>query len=116
MIWTLECGRDTVKTILLIATMGLLLIALTGCGGPSEEDAAARADQVVPRAQELMLTAAFSPVEECRTLAGEFAEEYEVDAMPYDDAGPKEAMSKLEKLDKGLDEFEAKLDELGCLS
>ena len=33
-----------------------------------------------------MLEASFSPEANCRELAAEFAEDYEVSAMPYDDA------------------------------
>ena len=48
-----------------------------------------------------MLAAVFSPEEECREMAAEFAEEYEVDAMPYGDADPKDTMKKLEKTGQG---------------
>ncbi len=75
---------------------------------------AEKAEEVVPRAQELILLASFSPEAECRDLAGEFAEEYEIDEMPYDDYEPKEAMTKLEKLEDGLDGLEEDLDRAGC--
>lgn len=70
---------------------------------------------MVPRAQELMLEASFSAEAECRELAVEFAEEYEVSAMPYDDEDAKEQLSKLEKLDEGLDDFEEDLKKADCL-
>ena len=108
-------GRGSIKTMLLTPIIGLLLIPLVGCGEPTPLEIAAKADVVVPRAQELMLTAFFSPEAECRELASEFAEEYEVDAMPYDDVGAKETMSKLERLDKGLDGFEKDLKKADCL-
>ena len=68
-----------------------------------------------PGREELMLTASFSPETECRELAGEFAEEYAVDKMPYADADPKDRMSKLENLEKGLDDFEEDLEKADCL-
>ena len=102
------------KTSLIIPVIGLSLFLILGCSGPSEEDVAVKADEVVPRAQELMLFAIFSPEAECREMADEFADRYEIDAMPYDDAGAKEAMSKLKKLDQGLDEFEEDLEKAGC--
>ena len=109
-------GRGSMKTLLLTLIIGLSLVPLFGCGGePTALDVAAKADVVVPRAQELMLTASFSPEAECRELAGEFAEQYEVDKMPYADADRKEAMSKLEKLEKGLDDFEEDLNKADCL-
>lgn len=105
------------KTLLLTLAIGLSLVSLLGCGKePSAFDIARKADEVVPRAQELMLEASFSTEAECRELAGEFAEEYEVDAMPYDDEDPKEQMSKLEKLEKGLDDLEKGLEKADCLS
>ena len=109
-------GRGSVKTLLLTLIIGLSLVPLVGCGGePSPLDVAAKADVVVPRTQELMLTASFSPETECRELAGEFAEEYAVDKMPYADADPKDRMSKLENLEKGLDDFEEDLEKADCL-
>ena len=109
-------GRGSVKTLLLTLIIGLSLVPLVGCGGePSPLDVAAKSDVVVPRARELMLTAIFSPDAECRELGGQFAEEYEVDAMPYDDAGAKEQLSKLENLEKGLDDFEEDLEKADCL-
>ena len=45
----------------------------------------------------------------------EFAEEYAVDKMPYADADPKDRMSKLENLEKGLDDFEEDLEKADCL-
>ena len=102
------------KTSLIILIIGLSLFLILGCSGPSEEEVAAKADEVVPRAQELMLLASFAPEAECRELAGEFAQEYEIDRMPYDDSDVKEAMSKLNKLDKGLDELEEDLEKAGC--
>ena len=103
------------KTLRLTLIIGLWLVPLVGCGEPTPLEIAAKADVVVPRAQELMLEASFSPEAECRELAGEFAEEYEVSAMPYDDDDPKETMKKLEKLDKGLDDFEKDLEKADCL-
>ena len=102
------------KTSLIIPVIGLSLFLILGCSGPSEEDVAAKADEVVPRAQELVSLALFSPEAECREFAGEFAEEYEVDRMPYDDSDVKEQMSKLEKLDNGLDELAENLEKAGC--
>ena len=61
-----------------------------------------------------MLTAVFSPEAECRELADEFAESYAVDEMPYEEYDHKEAMSKLEKLDKGIAEFEDDLEKAAC--
>ncbi len=103
------------KTLLLTLIIGLWLVSLVGCGEPTPLEIAAKADVVVPRTRELMLTAIFSPDAECRELGGQFAEEYEVDAMPYDDVGAKETMSKLERLDKGLDGFEKDLKKADCL-
>lgn len=102
--------------LLIASILGLLLISLVACGGPSEEEVAAKADEVVPRVQELVLEASFSPEAECRELAAEFAEDYDVAGMPYDDAGTKQAMSKLEKLEDGLDDFEKELEDAGCTS
>ena len=104
------------KTLLLTLAIGLSLVSLFGCGGePSAFDIARKADEVVPRTQELMLEASFSPEAECRELAAEFAEGYEVSAMPYADEDPKEQMSRLEKLDEGLDDFEEDLETADCL-
>ena len=103
------------KTLLLTLVTGLLLVLLVGCGEPTPLEIAAKSDVVVPRARELMLTASFSPDAECRELGGQFAEEYEVDAMPYDDAGAKEQLSKLQDLEKGLDDFEKDLEKADCL-
>ena len=103
------------KTLLLTLVTGLLLVLLVGCGEPTPLEIAAKSDVVVPRTQELMLTASFSPETECRELAGEFAEEYAVDKMPYADADPKDRMSKLENLEKGLDDFEEDLEKADCL-
>ena len=108
-------GRGSIKTMLLTLIIGLLLIPLVGCGEPTPLEIAGKADVVVPRAQELMLEASFSPEAECRELAGEFAEEYEVAAMPYDDEDAKKQMSKLEDLEKGLDDFEKDLEKADCL-
>ena len=108
-------GRIPVKTLLLTLVTGLLLVLLVGCGEPTPLEIAAKSDVVVPRTQELMLTASFSPETECRELAGEFAEEYAVDKMPYADADPKDRMSKLENLEKGLDDFEEDLEKADCL-
>ena len=102
------------KTSLIIPIIGLSLFLILGCSGPSEEEVAAKAEEVVPQVQELMLTAIFSPEAQCRELAGEFAKEYAVDQMPYDGFDFKEAMSKLEKLDDGLDELEEDLEKAGC--
>ena len=105
------------KTLLLTLAIGLSLVSLFGCGGePSAFDIARKADEVVPRTQELVLEASFSPEAECRELAGEFAEEHEVDAMPYDDEDAKDQMSRLEKLEKGLGDFERDLEKADCLS
>ena len=105
-----------VKTLLLALVTGLVLVPLIGCGGePSRFDIARTAEAAVPRARELVLEASFSPEEKCRDMAAEFAEEYEVSAMPYEDEDPKEQFSKLERLDKGLDEFERSLKDAGCL-
>ncbi len=103
------------KTLLLTLIIGLLLIPLVGCGEPTPLEIAAKTDVVVPRAQELMLEASFSPEAECRELAAEFAEDYEVSAMPYKDEDAKGQMSKLEKLEKGLGDFETDLDKANCL-
>ena len=108
-------GRIPVKTLLLTLVTGLLLVLLVGCGEPTPLEIAAKSDVVVPRARELMLTAIFSPDAECRELGGEFAEEYAVDKMPYADADPKDRMSKLENLEKGLDDFEEDLEKADCL-
>ena len=102
------------KTILFTPIISLVLVALLGCSDPTEEDLAAKADEVVPRAQELMIVASFSPEAECRELAGEFAEEYSVGEMPYNDYEPGEAMSRLKQLDKGLDGLEKDLEKRGC--
>lgn len=98
------------KTLLLTVLIGLVLVPFLGCGGePSRFDIARKAEEVVPRARELVLEASFSPEEQCREMAAEFAENYEVSAMPYDDEDAKEQMSKLEKLGEGLDTFEKDL-------
>ena len=89
------------KTLLLTLVTGLLLVLLVGCGEPTPLEIAAKSDVVVPRARELMLTAIFSPDAECRELGGQFAEEYEVDAMPYDDAGAKDRIVQTGKFGKG---------------
>lgn len=102
--------------LLLTTILGLLLIALLACGGASEDDAAARADEVVPRVKELMLEASFSPEAECRELAAQFAEDYDVAGMPYADSGPREALSRLDKLEDGLKDFEEDLEDAGCTS
>ena len=62
-----------------------------------------------------MLEASFSPMEECREMAAEFADEYEVAGMPYDDEDAKGQMSKLEDLGKGLEDFEMDLEDSDCL-
>ena len=117
MIPTSGNGRATVKTLLLTLVVSLSLVTLFACGGePSRFEIARKADEVVPRAQELVLEASFSPEAECRELAAEFAEEYEVNAMPYDDEDAKEQMSKLERLEKSLDDFEKDLAKADCLS
>ena len=103
------------KTLLLIPTISLLLIPLFGCSGPSEEEVAAKASEVVPRAQQLLLTASFAAEAECRELAGEFAKAYAIGDLPYDDASTREAMAKLEILDKGLDKFEKDLKQADCI-
>jgi len=106
-----------VKTLLLTLIIGLSLVSLVGCAGePSRFEIARKAEEVVPRTQELMLEASFSPEAECRELAAEFAEEHEVDAMPYDDEDAKDQMSGLEKLEKGLGDFERDLEKADCLS
>lgn len=92
----------------------LLLLAVLGCSGPSAEDVEAKADEVVPRAQELILFAAFSPEAECREMAGEFADDHEIDRMPYEDLDLGEQMSRLEELDKGLGQLEKDLKKAGC--
>ena len=48
----------------------------------------------MPRTQELMLEAGFSPEANCRELAAEFAEDYEVSAMPYDDDAKEVSASR----------------------
>ena len=108
------CARCIVRTRTLTPMLSLLLILLVGCGAPSEEEVAAKADEVVPRTQELVLLASFSPVAECRELAAEFAEQYDVARMPYDGLSPKAAMSKLEQLENGLGGFEKDLEKAGC--
>ena len=104
------------KTLLLIPAIGILIIPLFGCSGPSEEEVAAKASEVVPRAQQLLLTASFAADAECRKLANEFAKAYALDELPYDQASPREAMAKLEILDKGLDQFEKDLKKADCIS
>ena len=47
------------KTLLLIPAISLLLIPLFGCSGPSEEEVAAKASEVVPRAQQLLFDSEF---------------------------------------------------------
>ncbi len=104
------------KTPLIIAIAGLSLFLIVGCSGPSPEEVVNKTADVVPRAQELMLSASFSPDEACREMAGEFAEEYDVDQMPYGGADLAEQLAKLEELESGLDQFEQDLEEAGCNS
>ena len=105
-----------VKALLFIPIVTLLFIAHISCSGPSEEDVVAKAGEVVPRTQDLMLKAAFSPEAECRELGSEFAAAYAVEEMPYYDDDPKETMAKLEELDKGLGDFEKDLEQANCLA
>ena len=107
--------KGVVKTLLLTLIIGLTLVPLLACGGePSRFEIARKTEEVVPLARELVLEASFSPEEKCREMAAEFAAKYEVSAMPYEDEDPKEQMSKLEKLGKGLDDFEKDLEKADC--
>ena len=104
------------KALLLTLIVGLWLMPLLGCGGePSRFEIARKANEVVPRAQALVLEASFSSEAQCREMAAQFAEEYEVSAMPYEEEDLKGQMSKLERLGKGLDDFEKDLKDAGCL-
>ena len=107
--------NGAVKTLLLIPTISLLLITLFGCSWPSEEEVAAKASEVVPRAQQLLLTASFAADAECRELADEFTKAFVIDDLPYDHASTREAMANLEIWDKGLDEFEKDLKKADCI-
>ena len=88
-------GRATVKTLLLTLIIGLSLVSLVGCGGePTRFEIARKAEEVAPRTQELMIEASFSPEANCRELAAESAEDYEVSAMPYDAAAKEVSASR----------------------
>ena len=48
-------------------------------------------------------------------MANEFAKAYALDELSYDQASPREATTKLEVLDKGLDQFEKDLKKADCV-